>query len=69
MLSRPMASTTMLGLFCLSSLFTMEVIGPTARYRCKVGPDIEPHPKRIPNATIKNTVPGECVLIAYHDPN
>lgn len=69
MLSRPMASTTMLGLFCLSSLFTMKVIGPTAWYSCKVGPDVEPHPRLIPNAIIKNNVPEGCVLLACHDPD
>ena len=47
----------------------MKVIGLTAWYHWKVGLDIEPNLKLIPNATIKNNVPGECVLLAYHDRN
>lgn len=64
-----MAAATMLGLFCLSSLFTMKVSVLQNDSTLKLDQTQDVVPNLPLSATMKNNVPGECVLPAYHDPN
>lgn len=49
--------------------FHHESFGSTEWYHSEIRPDIERSSKFTTNVTMKNNVPGECVLLAYHDPN